>query len=542
MIGQHNLRKAFKRTQRAKQDDPLEIPGVLGATIGGQDTVKHPTRSGYVYVCLRGQLSELVVAYNSAVPNTFGLHVIVTRNKKDKGKWIIQGRDTGVYQNWGASAYVPEHATQHMFQPQSIGNDIVWVYQNQFMPMAVVPTTTGSSRVDIPETTFFANGAWRLIGQTGTSAIAGVYNPTGSANARMVLVYCDANNNPALLAGTEFASGILTGTSNIASVIPHIPTAPLGTDIPLAGILLLTGTSTITWSNIYRTFLISYGTGTSTPSAGGHTITDDDTPFTQRTNLNFTGAGVTVSDDVGNDATDVTIPANMEKSVYDINNNGIVDNSESVPWTGISGTPSVFEPNTHADHHVSGGGDYIKLDDLATPDNNTDLNSTVSEHGLLPILSGNLGDAFRGNGTWVSTPTGTAVTTLLGLSDTPDSYSGKKGNYLRVNDPENAMIFTPTMYIRSVESNDVTIAITDQFVAVTGDYAPLVALPEVGAASGMVYTIKKMDSSLDYTGIFPSSEGVHIDGQDSISLIGQYSCVTLISDGNNWHIISRYTL
>jgi hypothetical protein len=40
---------------------------------------------------------------------------------------------------------------------------------------------------------------------------------------------------------------------------------------------------------------------------GGHTIQDEGTPLTQRTNLNFVGAGVAVTDDAGNDATVVTI-------------------------------------------------------------------------------------------------------------------------------------------------------------------------------------------------------------------------------------------
>jgi len=40
---------------------------------------------------------------------------------------------------------------------------------------------------------------------------------------------------------------------------------------------------------------------------GGHIIQDAGTPVTDRANLNFTGAGVTVSDDAGNDRTTVTI-------------------------------------------------------------------------------------------------------------------------------------------------------------------------------------------------------------------------------------------
>lgn len=48
-----------------------------------------------------------------------------------------------------------------------------------------------------------------------------------------------------------------------------------------------------------------------TISAGGgsgHTIQDEGTPLAARSNLNFVGTGVTVTDDAGNDQTDVTIP------------------------------------------------------------------------------------------------------------------------------------------------------------------------------------------------------------------------------------------
>lgn len=45
----------------------------------------------------------------------------------------------------------------------------------------------------------------------------------------------------------------------------------------------------------------------SSGSGSGHTIQDEGTPLTSRSNLNFVGAGVAVTDDAGNDATVVTI-------------------------------------------------------------------------------------------------------------------------------------------------------------------------------------------------------------------------------------------
>lgn len=59
---------------------------------------------------------------------------------------------------------------------------------------------------------------------------------------------------------------------------------------------------------------------------------------------------------------------------------------------------------THATQHKSGGSDAIKIDDLAAPDDNTDLNASASAHGLQAKLSGLVLDVQAGDGTW--NPTG----------------------------------------------------------------------------------------------------------------------------------------
>lgn len=47
-----------------------------------------------------------------------------------------------------------------------------------------------------------------------------------------------------------------------------------------------------------------------------------------------------------------------------------------------------------------------KLDDLLTPDDNTDLNASTSAHGLLPKLSGNTAHYLRGDGAFATPPGG----------------------------------------------------------------------------------------------------------------------------------------
>jgi hypothetical protein len=83
--------------------------------------------------------------------------------------------------------------------------------------------------------------------------------------------------------------------------------------------------------------------------------------------------------------------------------------SAAVPWADLSGVPATFAPSTHASSHQSGGGDAIKLDDLATPDDNTDLNASTTRHGLLRKLSNVATEYMDGTGNW-STPAGSSLT------------------------------------------------------------------------------------------------------------------------------------
>lgn len=72
----------------------------------------------------------------------------------------------------------------------------------------------------------------------------------------------------------------------------------------------------------------------------------------------------------------------------------------ALTFADISGVTTAAQVGLHASKHQAGGTDAIKLDDLATPDDNTDLNASTTRHGLLPKLSGNAAQSLRGDGTW----------------------------------------------------------------------------------------------------------------------------------------------
>jgi len=85
----------------------------------------------------------------------------------------------------------------------------------------------------------------------------------------------------------------------------------------------------------------------------------------------------------------------------------------AVVWKKLTFSP-------HASDHLSGGSDAIKLDDLAAPDDNVDLNASTLKHGLLPKLGGGAVNFLRADGTWAEPPGGGGVTDhgdLTGLGD-----------------------------------------------------------------------------------------------------------------------------
>lgn len=74
--------------------------------------------------------------------------------------------------------------------------------------------------------------------------------------------------------------------------------------------------------------------------------------------------------------------------------------------TGALSTASASDLPSHASSHQSGGSDAIKLDDLAAPDDNTDLDVSTSLHGLAPKAPNDTTKFLRGDGTW-AVPAGT---------------------------------------------------------------------------------------------------------------------------------------
>ena len=245
-----NYKKTFIEYDKSLSKQQEELSGTLGITLGGQKVVEVPNRPGFVYVQLRNNSNEIIQAHNDAVSTIYGLPVLLIRQGNT---YKIKGRDVARYgNNWNTdSSFLPKHANQHSFNPEGAGGgDVVWVYGKQMMPMLAFPSGTyGSSEVLIsPYQYLQADGTILNIGLASTGNMI-QHKPTDN-QAIMGLVYVDTvTGNPGFIinSGTPFAESI-TGTFAVA---PYIPAMTDPDNLLVAGIRLVSGTTSIGWDNIY---------------------------------------------------------------------------------------------------------------------------------------------------------------------------------------------------------------------------------------------------------------------------------------------------
>lgn len=300
----------------------------------GQGVVLVPnsTNGTEVYVRILGQ-SGVKIAFNAVAPNVDNLPVIIGYFPTSPSKLqVIRQKEYSPAQN---VASVPSLGTHHQ-QHEYGGSDVVFISKRQYLPFRL--SAYGFLVIVSPDYVY-TNGGWNLYYPTGPTDLSGLV-PTSGSRYMLASVSQDG-------ASTDFT----TGSVSMALALTDIPVLPYG-DAPVAAVKLYNGQ---TFINEYTDILDlrgnpfigisgSFGTGTGSygdmyrsvydpnhdgivsnaenadtldghhwseitgsSGGGGHIIEKNGSPFTQRTNLNFVGAGVAVSDDPGNDATIVTI-------------------------------------------------------------------------------------------------------------------------------------------------------------------------------------------------------------------------------------------
>lgn len=244
MLGNFRLKQSLKQFSSSKKDSELQFSGILGLS---EDTVQVPRREGYVYVRVRDNQNEVISAFNDTVSPVFGLPVII---EWQVSRYVVIGRDTERYQLWGTSSpYLPLHGNTHSFSDWGQGGDVTWVYGRQFMPLNAIPSgSSGGQNAIVYPYTYQYDDQWKYLNVTGTPALTSS-PPTGASNAKMGLLYLDRRNN---ILGIDFSTAEFSASiTGIASILEYLPQPSSIHYLPIAGVRITTGTSRITWQNLY---------------------------------------------------------------------------------------------------------------------------------------------------------------------------------------------------------------------------------------------------------------------------------------------------
>lgn len=239
------LKSAIEKTMAIKQDVPEYLAGLLGIFQAGRRVVKVPNRPGYVYVRVGGNMSEIIEAVNGAVPNDYDAKVLVTMDSYNPGTYVIVGRDLGQYPTYSdPGAFVPKHGLSHSFGD---GSDPVFIYRRQMVqPLLPRPTNPRTMTVFIEPDFFYWNMQFQYWGG-GNSPDLTSLKPLDGNSARYVTIFLEGDTNTIqVMTGTEFSIFPYAATGTFY-FIPEIPTLA---GLPLAAVLLVTGTSRIEWTDI----------------------------------------------------------------------------------------------------------------------------------------------------------------------------------------------------------------------------------------------------------------------------------------------------
>lgn len=247
MRGSSNYRRAIDKLKQGREPARKQFKGLMGIYQNGERKVEVYGRTGFVWVRLRNSYNEIIQAYSTDVAPVFDLPVIVERDPSNQTRYRVVGRDVGRYSSWGnASAYLGTHGGSHSFSSAG-GGDVVWVATQQIMYFMVQPSgTAGAMSVYVNGGAYYYSSAFKYAGGTGIAGLE-AYKPTGSNQARMVLIYLSKDTGNLGVQGGQYFDATITG---VAQFIGYTNPPPGGNDVPLAAVRLVTGTSSILWGNL----------------------------------------------------------------------------------------------------------------------------------------------------------------------------------------------------------------------------------------------------------------------------------------------------
>ena len=229
-----------------------------------------------------------------------------------------------------------------------------------------------------------------------------VIDAADATNPRFDIIYVNAVGTCLVAKGT--AAAILpTGETAFKKMTTPYPTASIPAGIILARIYVAAAVTTILNAAIDDIAMVI----TQVPL--NILTTRGDIPFRNANTWTRLAKSATVGHSLMQGADDPywgypdhTAIQNIGTNAHSVIDSFIASKAQASGLASLDGSSvCVQEPKLHSARHASGGADAIKLDDLAAPDNNTDLNASTSAHGLMQKYP-NTKQRLLGDGSWAT--------------------------------------------------------------------------------------------------------------------------------------------
>jgi hypothetical protein len=287
-------------------------PNVLFGVIGNLSTgiIEVPGKTSIIYVTLKtGVVLDNVL--NVRVPNLSGLEVKIGYDPASSYPGTLQVlgvRDSfygvpGVGVGVGTGVGPVWHHKQHEWP----SGDTVYVRGEQFLPSMYYPVVS-TLTVDIYPNAYRTTTGWKVYSQITNVSLADSVTSITTGCARFAVIVADIDGIFAVRDGdlvAEQADPFISAYMMLTET--DIPELEDG-DRAICAAKLYYGQTALRCTGNVNDFVdlrfVSTGGGT----GGGHVIQDEGVPLDAEPNLDFAGAGVTVTDVPGSVKTLVTIP------------------------------------------------------------------------------------------------------------------------------------------------------------------------------------------------------------------------------------------
>lgn len=185
---------------------------------------------------------------------------------------------------------------------------------------------------------------------------------------------------------------------------------------------------------------------------------------------------------------------------------------------------------SHHTTHEAGGSDAIKLDDLAAPDDNTDLDVSTAKHGLFPKLPNTGSKFWRDDGTWQTIASGGDVVGPAGaVNNRVVFFDGVTGKLIK----------DSGLTLSGSNTGDQTITLTSDVTGSgTGSFATTIANNAVTYAKMQDVTATSRLIGRKTAGAGDPEE---ITMSEGLAFIGNTQGMILYRDGSGWNVLSAGT-